>query len=177
MVATFAEMRKPSQLTAAIIAATALLFAASDASATELDSTAEIAVGAGVLVGGYGLGAAPAFTGRGNETAAVPVIGPLIWWATTMQRIDARVAYEKANPCHGNGEPFACFGANTSGIDRFFHITMALPYALAASGAQTAGVVLMLHGASRPYHGRTTKEHPRLGFSPTTTGLRLFGTF
>ena len=175
-------MRKASVLAAGIVTALLLLLLHSGtARATELDATAEVAIGTGVLVGGYGLGAAPALTGRGNQTAAIPLIGPLVWWTTTMQRIDARVAYERANPCHGNGEPFSCVGANTSGIDRFFHITMALPYALAATGAQTAGIVLLVHGASRTDRSRglrgEAKEHTRLGFAPTATGLRVFGTF
>ncbi len=172
-------MRKALLLAVTILTALLLLLLPKTASATELDPTAELALGTGALVGGYGLGAAPALTGRGNQTAAIPLIGPLVWWTTTMQRIDARVTYEKANPCHGNGEPFSCVGANTSGLDRFFHVTMALPYALAATGAQTAGIVLLVHGASRTDRSRRSgsAEHTRLGFAPTATGLRVFGTF
>ncbi len=154
--------------------AAALLLHPSDARATELEPRSEMLLGASAFVAGYTLGAAPALTGRGNETAAIPVSGPLVWWTTALWRIDARVAYEKANPCQGNSEPSACMGANTSGVDRFFHLTMALPYALATTAAQGAGIVLLVHGASKTDRN---KEHARLGFAPTTTGLRLFGTF
>ena len=66
--------------------------------------------------------------------------------------------------------------ADMSGVDQFFHITMALPYAIGTSAAQAAGLALIVHGASRAGSERGDQK-PRVALEPTGNGLRLFGTF
>ena len=101
-------MRKaPLLVTIGMLSVLTLLLGERGARASGLEGPAEVAVGGGVLVVGYGLGAAPALTGPGNGAAAIPVIGPLVWWFFTLQRIDKRVAYERAHPCQSDGNDLA----------------------------------------------------------------------
>lgn len=168
-----------------LLALAAVLLTARSASA-EPSRGEEVAIGAGVFAAGWVAGALPAVPSEDDRThhleapsaesrtALVPLVGPLLWWGKVYKRVDAQADYEKAHPCKGTGEPFSCFMADTASIDRFFHVTLALPWMVAATGAQVAGVGLVVHGATR---GDARPRGARVVVSPTAQGVLVSGTF
>lgn len=178
--------RAPLPLLASVAgSAIALAVLASPARAEE-PSLKMGAIGGGVFAAGWVAGALPAVPPEDDathrmrapnaesQTALVPVVGPLWWWGKVYARVDARADYEKAHPCKGTGEPMSCVLADTASIDRFFHVTLALPWMVAATGAQAAGLGLVVLAVAKP--GGSSRG-ARAVVTPTAQGLMVSGTF